>query len=114
MRMCVSGAVGMSMNGAAGMSMNGVVSMRVSGAVGVCTMPKSLLAAFTVTEDDLDSISGFARSIEGVRIGIMIREVEDDAVYDRAVERQVEEVKAASKIRCVDDLLRSGATWEVE
>ena len=47
------------------------------GAVGVCTMPKSLLAAFTVTEDDLDSISGFARSIEGVRIGVMIREVED-------------------------------------
>ena len=47
------------------------------GAVGVCMMPKSLLAAFTVTEDDLDSISGFARSIEGVRIGIMIREVED-------------------------------------
>ena len=47
------------------------------GEVGVCTMPKKLLAAFTVTEDDLDSISGFARSIEGVRIGIMIREVED-------------------------------------
>ncbi len=47
------------------------------GAVGVCMMPKSLLAEFTVTEDDLDSISGFARSIEGVRIGIMIREVED-------------------------------------
>lgn len=48
-----------------------------------------------------------------VALGV-IREVEDDAVYDRAVERQVEEVKAASKIRCVDDLLRSGATWEVE
>ena len=47
------------------------------GAVGVCMMPKSLLAQFTVTEDDLDSISGFARSIEGVRIGVMIREVED-------------------------------------
>ena len=47
------------------------------GAVGVCMMPKNLLAEFTVTEDDLDSISGFARSIEGVRIGIMIREVED-------------------------------------
>ena len=47
------------------------------GAVGVCMMPKSLLAEFTVTEDDLDSISGFARSIEGVRIGVMIREVED-------------------------------------
>lgn len=47
------------------------------GEVGVCTVPKKLLAAFTVTEDDLDSISGFARSIEGVKIGVMIREVED-------------------------------------
>ena len=43
----------------------------------------------------------------------VIRAVDDDAVYDLAVERQVEEVKAASKIRCVDDLLHSGATWEV-
>lgn len=48
-----------------------------NGAVGICAMPKSLLAEFSVTEDDLDSISGFARSIEGVKIGIMIREVED-------------------------------------
>ena len=40
----------------------------------MCTMPKSLLAAFTVTEDDIDSISGFARSIEGVEIGVMIRQ----------------------------------------
>ena len=48
-----------------------------------------------------------------VALGV-IRSVEDDAVYDRAVEKQVEEVKAASKIHCVDDLLRSGATWEVE
>ena len=48
-----------------------------------------------------------------VALGV-IREVEDDSVYDLAVERKVEEVKAASKIRCVDDLLRSGATWEVE
>ena len=44
----------------------------------------------------------------------VIRAVEDDTVYDRAVERQVEEVKASSKIHCVDDLLHSGATWEVE
>lgn len=48
-----------------------------------------------------------------VALGV-IREVEDDAVYDRAVERQVEEVKAKSPIHCVDDLLRSGVTWEVE
>ena len=47
-----------------------------------------------------------------VAVGV-IRAVEDDAVYDQAVERQVEEVKASSQIRCVDDLLRSGATWEV-
>ena len=43
------------------------------GTVGVCVMPKRLLAEFSATEDDLDSISGFARSIEGVRIGVMIR-----------------------------------------
>ncbi len=30
------------------------------------------------------------------------------------MEKRVEEVKATSKIYCVDDLLRSGATWEVE
>ena len=63
------------------------------GMVGVCVMPKRLLAEFSATEDDLDSISGFARSIEGVRIGVMIREVEDglgkislrtEAPYDAA------------------------------
>ena len=63
------------------------------GTVGVCVMPKRLLAEFSATEDDLDSISGFARSIEGVRIGVMIREVEDglgkislrtEAPYDAA------------------------------
>ena len=48
-----------------------------------------------------------------VALGV-IRCVEDDAVYDLAVERQVEEVKAKSKIHSVDDLLRSGETWEVE
>ena len=63
------------------------------GTVGVCVMPKRLLAEFSATEDDLDSISGFARSIEGVQIGVMIREVEDglgkislrtEAPYDAA------------------------------
>ncbi len=48
-----------------------------------------------------------------VAIGV-IRSVEDDNVYDLAVERQVEEVKAQSKIHCVDDLLMSGSTWEVK
>jgi len=48
-----------------------------------------------------------------VAVGV-IRDVEDPVVYDQGVQRQVEEVRAARKIACVDDLLRSGATWEVE
>ena len=47
------------------------------GTVGLCTMPKSLLEELHISEDDVDSISGFARSVEGVEIGIMIREVEN-------------------------------------
>lgn len=63
------------------------------GTVGICTLPKTLLDSLAVTEDELDSISGFARSIEGVQIGIMLREVEDglgklsvrtEAPYDAA------------------------------
>ena len=48
-----------------------------------------------------------------VAVGV-IRDVEDPVVYDQGVQRQVEEVRAARKITCVDDLLRSGATWKVE
>ena len=33
--------------------------------------------------------------------------------YDKAVQAQVEDVKANSTFKCVDDLLRSGTTWEV-
>ena len=48
-----------------------------------------------------------------VAVGV-IRCVEDSTVYDLEVSRQVEEVKAKSKIHCMDDLLRSGETWEIE
>lgn len=48
-----------------------------------------------------------------VAVGV-IRNVDDAMVYDEAVQAQVEEVKATSKIRCMDDLLHSGATWEVK
>ncbi|HLN21413.1 MAG TPA: 2-oxoacid:ferredoxin oxidoreductase subunit beta [Bacteroidales bacterium] len=34
--------------------------------------------------------------------------------YDSAVEKQISEIKKASKIKSVDDLLRSGNTWVVE
>ncbi len=46
-----------------------------------------------------------------VALGI-IRDVESDT-YDAGVNRQVEEVSAKARIHCVDDLLRSGSTWEV-
>ncbi len=48
-----------------------------------------------------------------VALGV-IRSVDDDAVYDKKVAEQVEQVKADSKIKCMDDLLRSGATWEIK
>ena len=48
-----------------------------------------------------------------VAVGV-IRDVEEEFVYDAKVAEQVGQVKASSPIRCVDDLLRSGDTWEVE
>ena len=47
-----------------------------------------------------------------VALGI-IRDVED-GTYDQRVEAQLEEVKANAKIHSVDELLHSGATWEVK
>jgi len=47
-----------------------------------------------------------------VALGV-IRDVKD-VTYDDGVRDQVAEVKAKSKIQCVDDLLRSGSTWEVK
>ena len=43
----------------------------------------------------------------------MIRDVKD-VTYDEGVRKQVEDVKAKSRIQCVDDLLRSGSVWEVK
>ena len=47
-----------------------------------------------------------------VALGV-IRDVKD-VTYDDGVRDQVAEVKAKSNIQCVDDLLRSGSTWEVK
>lgn len=47
-----------------------------------------------------------------VALGV-IRSV-DEPSYAYEVEKQVETVKAQSKIHCMEDLLHSGATWEVE
>jgi 2-oxoglutarate/2-oxoacid ferredoxin oxidoreductase subunit beta len=34
--------------------------------------------------------------------------------YDTAVEEQIKEIQAVSKIKCMDDLLNSGSVWDVE
>lgn len=34
-------------------------------------------------------------------------------VYDQMVHQQIEQVQAKSKIKCMDDVLNSGSTWEV-
>lgn len=47
-----------------------------------------------------------------VALGV-IRDVED-RTYEAGVHEQVDEVKAKAKIKCVNDLLHSGATWTVE
>lgn len=47
-----------------------------------------------------------------VALGV-IRDVKD-VTYDDGVRDQVKEVMLKSKIHCVDDLLHSGSTWEVE
>ena len=47
-----------------------------SGKLAVCALPKAVEEQLGVTEDDLDSISGFPRSIDGVKVGVMIRNSE--------------------------------------
>ena len=47
-----------------------------------------------------------------VAVGV-IREVEDTHVYDRKVAEQVAEVRNSNPIRCMDDLLHAGETWEI-
>ncbi len=47
-----------------------------------------------------------------VALGV-IRQVEASC-YDEQLELQIEEVKKVSKIKCMDDLLNSGDTWEVK
>ncbi len=46
-----------------------------------------------------------------VALGI-IRAVPGET-YDNAIKNQIAEIKKVSKIKCVDDLLSSGSTWEV-
>ena len=47
-----------------------------NGTVAVACLPQSWIEELGVTEDDLDSISGFPRTIEGVKVGVMVRDSE--------------------------------------
>jgi phosphoesterase RecJ-like protein len=44
------------------------------GQIAICALPKSVEEELHLTEDDLENISGFPRSIEGVKIAATIRE----------------------------------------
>ena len=46
------------------------------GKVAIGCLPQAWVEELQVTEDDLDSISGFPRTIDGVQVGVMIRNSE--------------------------------------
>jgi len=50
------------------------MTMLADGRAAVCRLPLALCAELGLTEDDLDSIAGFPRSVEGVEVGITLRE----------------------------------------
>ena len=44
------------------------------GKIAICPLPKAVEAEFGAGEDDLENISGFPRTIEGVQLAVTIRE----------------------------------------
>ncbi len=50
------------------------------GRIGICTIPSSIRQELSLTEDDVDDISGYARKIEGVELAAMLREQADGTV----------------------------------
>ena len=51
------------------------MQLYADGKVGVCALPEAEKHRMGVTEDDADSIAGFARDLEGVEIGVMLRDL---------------------------------------
>ena len=64
------------------------------GRIAVCALPKAVEAEIGADEDDLDGISGFPRSIEGVKIAALLREIPGGAV--KVSVRAVPEYDAAA------------------
>ena len=50
------------------------------GQIAICAIPRAVEQKIGVTEDDMDSISGLARSIEGVKMAATLRELADGRV----------------------------------
>jgi len=50
------------------------------GSIAICPLPKSVEEELGLTEDDLENISGFPRSIEGVKIAATLREEGTDRI----------------------------------
>ena len=50
------------------------------GRIAICALPKAVEQGIGVTEDDMENISGFPRSIEGVKIAATLRETADGSV----------------------------------
>ncbi len=48
------------------------------GKIAICALPKSVEEEIGVNEDDLNNISGFLRSIEGVCIAALLRDVDEN------------------------------------
>lgn len=46
----------------------------------ICPLPRAVEKELNLTEDDLENISGFPRSIEGVKVAATLREAEDGRI----------------------------------
>lgn len=60
--------------------LTGCMELLAHGRVALCHLPLSWMSELSLTEDDVDSISGFPRAVEGVEIGVMLREMADGRV----------------------------------
>lgn len=53
------------------------VEFFAGGAVAICQLPRQIRAQLDVSEDDLNGVSSFPQQIEGVQVGILLRELEN-------------------------------------
>jgi len=51
-----------------------------NGTIAVCALPRQVETELGLTEDDMENVSGFPRSIEGVKIAATLRETENGQV----------------------------------